>query len=162
MARNRLMDNVRVDLQISPDLQNLMNHNQEIAPEATKLGLRKVTKEGSKQTKEKIKSLGLVKSGALMKSVRGTTTKSKSVIGTKMWYANFLEGGTKTHKIKAKKGKYLRIPINGRSLFVKGVNHPGNKAYDFFEGTFDKMQASGEVKSLFSQGVQEAIEELSR
>lgn len=158
MANNRLMDNIRVDLQISPDLQNLINQNQAIAPEATKLGLRRITKEGSKQTKDKIKSLGLVKSGALMKSVRGTTTKSKSVIGTKMWYANFLEGGTKPHKIKAKKGKGLFFM--GR--FVKSVNHPGNKAYDFFEGTFDKMQSSGEVQSLFSQGVQEAIEELSR
>lgn len=162
MANNRLIDNIRVDLQISPDLQNLINQNQEIAPEATKLGLRRITKEGSRQTKDKIKSLGLVKSGALMKSVRGSTTKSKSIIGTKMWYANFLEGGTKPHKIKAKKGKYLRIPVNGRSLFIKSVNHPGNKEYDFFEGTFDKMQASGEVKSLFSQGVQEAIQELSR
>ncbi|MDF2791312.1 MAG: hypothetical protein K0S80_4414, partial [Neobacillus sp.] len=46
--------------------------------------------------------------------------------------------------------------------FISSVNHPGNKSYDFFEGTFDKIQASGEVQSLFSLGVQDSIQELSR
>jgi phage gpG-like protein len=164
MANNRLMDNLRVDLQISQDLQNLINHNQQIAPQATKLGLRKITKEGSKQTKVTIKSLGLVKSGELVKSVRGSTTNKKSSIGTKLFYAPFLEDGTKAHVIKPrKKGKHKFLWWKGlKPPGVKRVNHPGNKAYNFFEKTFDKMQSSGEVKSLFSQGVEEAIQELSR
>lgn len=150
------MDNMRVDLNISPELQRLLSHNAEIAPQATKLGLRRITKEGSKRVKQKIKDLGLYETGKLAKSVRGSTTKSKSYIGTKLWYAPFLDGGSKPHKIKAKKGKGLFI--FGR--FVKSVQHPGIRAYEFFEGTFDDMQSSGDVQSLFSLGVQQAIEEV--
>lgn len=158
MTNNKLLDNVKVDIEISPDLQNLIDNNYEIAPLATKLGFRKVTKEGSKQVKAKVRSLGLVRSGTLAKSIRGSTTNTKSFIGTKLWYAHFLEGGTKPHKIKAKKGKMLAF--NGTR--TKSVNHPGIRAYKFAESTFEKMQSSGEVNSLFAQGVQEAIEKVSR
>jgi phage gpG-like protein len=159
-----LLDNLKVDIEISPDLQNLINNSGDLAPQAIKLGLRKVTKEGSKQVKAKIRSLGLVKSGELAKSVRGSTTNRKSYIGTKLWYAHFLEGGTDPHTIKPKKNsgnKYLwwrGLKPPG----VKKVNHPGVKAYRFTGGTFEKMQSSGEINSLFAQGVQEAIEELSK
>jgi phage gpG-like protein len=160
VAENKLLENIRVDIEISPSLQSLMDNNDEIAPLATKLGLRRVTKEGSKQVKGTIRSLGLVRSGQLVKSVRGSTTNNKSYIGTKLWYAHFIEGGTKPHIIKAKKAKYLFIP--GAEGWIKEVHHPGIKAYKFAERTFDKMQSSGEVNSLFAQGVQAAIEELSK
>jgi phage gpG-like protein len=164
MSNNRLLDNLRVDIDISPELQNLIDHNSELAPMATKLGLRKVTKEGSKQIKGKIRSLGLVKSGQLEKSVRGSTTNNKSYIGTKLWYAHFLEDGTKPHKIKPrKKGGSKYLWWRGlKPPGVKSVNHPGVKAYKFADDTFEKMQTTGEVNSLFAQGVQEAIQELSR
>lgn len=158
MAENKLLDNLRVDIQISPDLQNLIDNNSEMAPLATKLGLRKVTKEGSKKVKGQIRSLGLVRTGTLAKSVRGSTTKTKSYIGTKLWYAHFLEGGTKPHKIKARRAKALMFG----GIRTKSVNHPGVRAYQFAEKTFDKMQSSGEVNSLFALGVREAIEELSK
>lgn len=159
MSDNRLMDNLRVDLEIPPQLQRLISHNSQIAPQATKLGLRRITKEGSAKIKERIKSLGLVGSGTLVKSVRGSTTKSKSYIGTKLWYAHFLEGGAKPHKIKPrKKGRNKGLYINGK--WVKSVMHPGVKAYKFFENTWDQMESSGQVQSLFSLGVQQAIEEV--
>lgn len=154
-----LLQNLKVDIEISPELQNLIDNSGELGPEAIKLGLRAVTKEMSKQTKEKVKSLGLARSGQLAKSIRGSTTKTKSFVGTKLWYAHFLEGGTKPHVIKAKSGKYLYW----RGLKppgVKRVNHPGVKAYKFSEGTFNKMQSSGEINSLFAQGVTDAIARL--
>lgn len=156
-----LMDNLKVDIEISAELQYLIDHNSELAPLATKLGLRKVTKEGSKQVKAKIRSLGLVRSGQLVKSIRGSTTNKKSYIGTKLWYAHFLEGGTDPHIIKPRKrgGKNF-LWFGGRP--IKSVNHPGNKAFKFTEGTFEKMQMTGEVNSLFAQGVQEAIERFSK
>jgi phage gpG-like protein len=150
------MDNMRVDLNISPELQRLLSHNAEIAPQATKLGLRRITKEGSKRIKQRIKDLGLYETGKLAKSIRGSTTKSKSFIGTKLWYAPFLEGGAKAHKIKARKSKGLFI--FGR--WVKSVQHPGVRAYEFFDETWDQMESSGQVQSLFSLGVQQAIEEV--
>ncbi len=160
MTQDRLMDNLRISIDISPDLQNLINRSGELAPKATKLGLRRITREGSKQIKGKIRSLGLVKSGALEKSVRGSTTNTKSTIGTKLWYAHFLEDGTKPHIIKPKKrGRNRFLIINGH--YVKKVRHPGVKAYHYAEDTFKEMETSGMVNSLFSQGVQEALRELS-
>lgn len=54
MVQNKLLDNLKVDIEISADLQNLMNRHAELAPTATKLGLRKVTREGSKRMKAKV------------------------------------------------------------------------------------------------------------
>lgn len=159
-----LLQNLKVDINISPDLQRLMDQHAEIAPTAIKLGLRKVTREGSKQVKAKVRSLGLVKSGTLAKSIRGSTTNRKSFIGTKLWYAHFLEGGTEPHVIiPRKRGGQKYLYWRGlRPPGVKMVNHPGNKEYKFTESTFNQMQTSGQVNSLFAQGVQEAIEELSK
>lgn len=161
MSNSNLIDNLKVDIEISPELQSLINRSGELAPTAIKLGLRKVTREGSKKSKENVRSLGLVRSGQLAKSIRGSTTNSKSYIGTKLWYAHFLEGGTKPHIIKPgkRRGKKFLF-IFGR--FVKSVNHPGIKAYKYLEDTFDDMQTSGEVNSLFAQGVQEAIARFSK
>lgn len=158
MAKQLEQSDIRIDINISPDLQNLIDHNSEIAPESIKLGLRRITRQGSKNAKQKVSSLGLVRSGAYRKSITGRTNNSKSFIGTSLWYAHFLEEGTDPHKIKAKKGKSLFI--NGRN--VKSVQHPGIKAFKTIESTVDDMQSSGEIDSLFSQGVREAIEELSK
>jgi phage gpG-like protein len=158
MAKGIQESDIRIDINISPDLQNLMDNHAEIAPESIKLGLRKITRKGSKNAKQKVRSLGLVNSGTYVKSITGRTNNSKSFIGTKLWYAHFLEGGTNPHVIKAKKGKFLNI--YGR-LF-KSVNHPGIKAYKPIESTVDDMKSSGEIDSLFAQGVKEAIEELSK
>lgn len=159
------ISDIRIDIGISPSLQALIDHNSDIGPESIKLGLRKITRQGSKNAKAKVQTLGLVKTGALRKSITGRTSKSKSYIGTTMWYAHISEWGAKPHIIKVnkkRKGGYLRIPMDGRSLFTKQVNHPGIKGYQVIEGTVDEMQSRGEVESLFSKGVREAIEELSR
>jgi hypothetical protein len=151
--------NARVE--ISPDLQRLIDQNDEIAPKAIKSGMKLITRNVPKKVRKKVRSLGLIKTGRLVKSIRGKTGKDKSVIGSQHFVGHILEGGAKPHVIKAKKGKYLRIPIGGRSLFIKQVRHPGNKAYKFLEDTVEQAQSSGEIQSLFSQGVQQAIEELS-
>lgn len=162
MTQNRLLDNLKVDIEISPALRNLMDNHADLAPKATKLGLRKVTKEGSKRMKARVRSLGLVKSGTLAKSIRGSTTNNRSAIGTKLWYAHFLEGGAKPHVIKPRKGNKFLYFRGLRPPGVKVVDHPGVKAHHFADKTFDEMQSSGEINSLFALGVQEAIEELSR
>ncbi len=157
MAKGLKESDIRIDINISYDLQNLMNNHAEIAPQSIKLGLRKITKKGSKNAKQKVQSLGLVKSGDYRKSITGRTSNSKSFIGTKLWYAHFLEGGTDPHVIKPRKGRFLNI--FGR--FVKSVKH-GIKPYKPLESTVDDMQRSGEIDSLFALGVREAIEELSK
>jgi phage gpG-like protein len=152
---------INARVQISPELQNLIDHNSEIAPKAIKSGMKLITRRAPKKVRKKVRSLGLIKTGRLVKSIRGKTGKDKSVIGSQHFVGHILEGGAKSHVIKAKKGKYLRIPIGGRSLFVRQVRHPGHKAYKFLEDSIGEMQSSGEIQSLFSQGVNQAIEELA-
>jgi hypothetical protein len=153
------MSDIRAKIRISPDLKNLIDHNEEIAPKAIKEGLKLITRKAPKEVRKKIKSLGLVQKGNLVKSIRGRTNKDKSVIGSQYFVGHILEGGAKPHLIKAKKGKSLFIP--GASGPIKQVHHPGVKPYKYLEGTINDMENSGEIETLFSQGVRQAIEELS-
>lgn len=156
--RNRLLDNLQVDIEISNSLKSWMKHNPEFAPQVMKLGLRAVTKEGSKQVKAQIRSDGLVMTGKYMKSVRGSTTKTKSIIGSKSRIANILENGARPHTIWPKKGKLLEFRQGGRLITARRIKHPGLKAYNPFDEVWKRMQGSGQVQSLFSQGIQQAME----
>lgn len=145
-------------VEISPELKRLIESNSEIAPKSVKEGMKKITREAPKKVRVKIRSLGLVKKGNLVKTIRGKTLKDKSIIGSQYFVGHILEGGAKPHVIKAKRGKMLWWP--GLKRPVKRVRHPGVKAYKFLESTINEMQNSGQVQSLFSQGVQQAIEEI--
>lgn len=147
-----------IDVNISPSLQSLINNNQDIAPEAIREGLRKITRQAPKNVRRKVKSLGLVDTGRLTKSITGRTNKKKSAIGSTHFVGHILENGAKPHKIKAKPGKSLFIP--GAKGPIKSVNHPGVRAYRYLDGTLDEMQSSGEISSLFAQGVEEAIDKI--
>lgn len=47
-------------------------------------------------------------------------------------YAGAIDGGARPHVITPKRGKFLRfIGRNGRTVFARRVNHPGNKPYRF-------------------------------
>lgn len=43
----------------------------------------------------------------------------------------YLELGTRAHKIRARNAKVLRFEIGGRVIYAKEVNHPGTKATHF-------------------------------
>lgn len=150
--------NARVE--ISPDLQRLINRNHDIAPKAIKAGMKLITRAAPKQVRKKIRSLGLVRTGNLVKTIRGKTGKDKSIIGSRYFVGHILEGGAKPHVIKARRGNMIWFP--GLARPVKRVRHPGVKAYKFLESTISDMENSGEIQSLFAQGVQTAIQELTR
>jgi hypothetical protein len=47
-------------------------------------------------------------------------------------YAGAIDGGARAHVITPKSGKFLRfIGRNGKTVFARRVNHPGNKPYRF-------------------------------
>lgn len=46
-------------------------------------------------------------------------------------YDEAVEYGTRPHTIRAKPGKTLAFQMNGRTIFVKSVKHPGTKAQPY-------------------------------
>lgn len=164
MAGNQLEQNMRVDINtiISPDLQHLMKSNPELAPKWMKYGLRAITTEGAKQVRAQIRSDGLVRSGTYAKSVRGSTTNTKSVVGSRAYIANILENGAKPHTIKPKRDNpthQLRL-MGGR--WVSQVHHPGIKAYRPFDVVWERMQSGDLPQTLFAQGFWKAYNEVTR
>lgn len=84
-------------------------------------------------------ALGLVpvKSGKLKSTVRvGTFKKGREIHATvkagdprkRVFYAHLVEGGTKAHVIKARRGGVL---VLGKRFFAQRVQHPGAKASPF-------------------------------
>jgi hypothetical protein len=152
-------------LEISPDLEKLLDSHRKIAPDAIKAGIHYVTLETPDKVKQRITQLGLVRHGKLAKSVVGTEVLQKSIIGSAHPVAHILEGGAKPHEIvpKCRKNpeKYKTKALHwGSSGPLSKVKHPGVKAYRYLEGTIKNMESSGELESLFSRGVREAIQKL--
>lgn len=152
--------NARVE--ISPELQRLIDHSAELAPKVIKSGMKLITRQAPKKVRTKIRSLGLVKEGNLVKTIRGKTGKEKSIIGSQYFVGHILEGGANPHIIKPRRGNRTGMWIPGFPRPIKRISHPGVKAYKFLESTIEDMQNSGEIQSLFSQGVNAAIQELSQ
>ena len=71
------------------------------------------------------KTVGL--GGQLRQSITKIVTKDNGIVGTNVFYAPYVEFGTRPHKITAK-GKGL---TDGKNWFGKSVNHPGTKAQPF-------------------------------
>jgi len=71
------------------------------------------------------KTVGL--GGQLKQSITKQVKKDNATIGTNVFYAPYVEFGTRPHTITAK-GKGL---TNGKNWFGKTVQHPGTKAQPF-------------------------------
>jgi HK97 gp10 family phage protein len=93
-----------------------------------------------------------VKTGQLKSTVRVSTFKRGREIHAavkagdpkkRVFYAHLVEGGTKAHVIKARKGGLLLL---GKRFFAKSVQHPGAKPSPFmrpaFNGTADRALAA--------------------
>ena len=84
------------------------------------------------------------KTGTLRKAIRHKRLKGDTVTvrifvdkGNKSkndgWYAHIIEGGAKSHEIRPRTGKGLKIG----SRVIKVVNHPGIEAMPFMKPAFD-------------------------
>lgn len=150
------------NLEISQDAQYLIDNHQHLASDAIEKGLENVGKAVDKNVKKTIVTKGLVGKGNLLKSIdyelKKTTKLAKAIIGSTSYKAHILEGGAKPHTIKTKLKK--SIAWSGADHPVKVVKHPGVRAYNFFGGTINEMESAGTIEGLFSQGVQEAINDL--
>lgn len=81
-----------------------------------------------------------VDTGNLRESLGIKVEMDRVIIGpdpTKAPYAIYVEMGTKPHEIRAKNGGALAFQMNGHTVIVRKVNHPGTKAQPFIEPAFE-------------------------
>jgi len=71
-------------------------------------------------------------------------------------HARTLEGGSKPHVIRARRGKALRFVSGGRLVFRRAVNHPGTKPYRFLSRARDTAGSS------FHRGMSRRMAEIAR
>ncbi|MDC3414269.1 HK97 gp10 family phage protein [Terrihalobacillus insolitus] len=141
------------ELKISRDIEIFFKNYNDLAPEAIENGLNRIAKDAPKEAQKSITSKGLIRTGKLRKSISGEVKDNNVIVGAKPFYAAILEDGARAHKIKKKKG-FLNIPGVG---YRKSVNHPGVKSTKFLSGTIDDMSKNGEIETIFSAGVAEAM-----
>jgi HK97 gp10 family phage protein len=87
--------------------------------------------------KSEMESLVPVDTGKLRQSIAVRVMTDRVVIGPDTHYALYVEFGTGPHVILAKPGKVLAFKMNGQSVFVKKVNHPGTKAQPYVRPAFE-------------------------
>lgn len=84
------------------------------------------------------------------------TTKDPNAYGIKSLYIwRFIEFGTKSHAIKARKKRYLSFFINGRRIVKASVIHPGMKAQPHIFPTYRAMKKK--IKRKIAAAVNSAI-----
>jgi hypothetical protein len=80
--------------------------------------------------------------GTLRRSIFERTeedgTSISAATGTNVAYAKSLEYGAAPHVILPVRAKMLSFLVNGKRVFAKQVNHPGNRAYYFLRDTLNE------------------------
>jgi hypothetical protein len=85
---------------------------------------------------------------------RSTTARVRRVRGHLLTldnsarYADPIDTGARPHKIRARRAKYLRFfwKKTGRWMYLKSVNHPGNRPYKFM---YRAWSSAGRVEEQF-------------
>lgn len=103
--------------------------------------LRGALRAGANVVLNEVRSRVPVKSGRLAKTLRISTGVRRGVVTARVvagdrkrgvFYAHMVEGGTKRHTIRGRRGKGLRIGgIEGRVIVTNRVEHPGARARPF-------------------------------
>jgi hypothetical protein len=72
-------------------------------------------------------------SGALRKSITGTSFGLEGSVTADAGVAKFIENGTRPHVIEARGSGTLAFVANGSTVFARRVNHPGTAPRPFME-----------------------------
>lgn len=106
--------------------------------------LRSAMRAGAAVYRAKARENVPVHLGALKKSIRITSNSKQGWVRASVkvgnavaWYAHLVEYGTRAHKIKAAKGRALRLG----QVVVAEVDHPGAQAHPFMRPAADDGHA---------------------
>ena len=101
------------------------------------------------------------RTGALRESINPYREDAGDVLsggaggGAGLDYAHALEFGAAPHEIVPRTGRFLRFERDGRVIFARRVNHPGNRPFRYMRDSFDENAESGIAK--LRAAVQEAM-----
>jgi len=104
--------------------------------------------EASRQAVNRAKVLAPVDTGRLRASIRvearrTLTLRSRYTIGSDVYYAPFVNDGTRPHIIRPRRpGGTLRFTVGGRVVYAKVVHHPGTRARPFLDRALREVAAA--------------------
>jgi len=102
----------------------------------------------AREVMNRAKVLVPVDTGRLRASIRieqrrNLALRSRYTIGSNVYYAPFVNDGTRPHIIKPKRpGGSLRFVIGGRVVYAKVVHHPGTRARPFLDRALREVAAA--------------------
>lgn len=130
------------------------------APEATDRELQKATKDAGKLILATEKTEVPIKTGQLRRSITLDYRPISVSVYPTVKYALTVHEGAKPHVIIPIRKQVLAFRKNGRVVFAKRVNHPGNKPNKFVERTVDKTESP--VNAFFVKALENIINFLTQ
>lgn len=108
---------------------------------------RRELETAARQVLNRAKVLAPVDTGRLRASIRiearrTATLRSKFVIGSDVFYAPYVNDGTRPHIIRPRTKQALRFRVGGRTVFAKVVHHPGTRARPFLDDALKQVAAA--------------------
>lgn len=99
---------------------------------------RRELTEAGRRVVNRARILAPVDTGRLRSSIRMEPPRLFSLrpsvkIGSDVFYAPFVNDGTRPHIIRPKNKQYLRFTVGGRVVYAKVVHHPGTKPNPFLD-----------------------------
>ncbi|MFG2873289.1 HK97 gp10 family phage protein [Streptomyces sp. NPDC048338] len=76
---------------------------------------------------------GRLRASIRMESRRTFTLKTVWTVGSDVYYAPYVNDGTRPHVIRPKTKQALRFKVGGRVVFARVVNHPGTRPQPFLD-----------------------------
>jgi hypothetical protein len=101
----------------------------------------------ARQVLNRAKILAPVDTGRLRASIRiesrrTLTLRTIYTIGSDVFYAPYVNDGTRPHQIRPKTKKALKFRVGGRTVFAAVVNHPGTRPNPFLDRALREIAAS--------------------
>lgn len=102
----------------------------------------------SRQAVNRARVLAPVDTGRLRSSIRvearrTITLRSVYTIGSDVYYAAYVNDGTRPHIIRPRRpGGVLRFQAGGRTVYARVVHHPGTRARPFLDRALREVAAA--------------------
>jgi HK97 gp10 family phage protein len=109
----------------------------------------------ARQVMNRAKILAPVDTGRLRASIRVEARRTLGLrtvytIGSDVYYAPYVNDGTRPHTIRPRRGKALRFTIGGRVVYARVVHHPGTRPRPFLDRALREVAAQDGYR--FRQG----------